>query len=157
MPKLRILSITRKLLRAGPRRRLLLAEALVSVLIAMAVLRLLPFARISRRWGPMVKHPEAGASAPGAAQTASAVGWAVRVAARPLGATCLRQAMAARAMLARRGVGSLLHFGVCRDENSRLTAHAWLDAGGVPVTGYPLTPDWVELGCFITPPANHPA
>ena len=63
--------------------------------------------------------------------------------------------MAARTMLKRRGVGSLLHFGVCRDEHGALQAHAWLDVGGASVTGYPLADDWSELGGFVT--ASRPA
>jgi len=138
-------------MRIGPRRQWLLAEAVVRLLVAMALLRFISFQRVARRWGPMVSRPPIPAEASQSVErTARAVGWAVHTAARPLGATCLRQAMAARAMLKRRGVGSLLHFGVCRDDHDRLQAHAWLDVGGVPVTGYPLADDWSELGCFVT-------
>lgn len=152
MPEARTISRLRKFVRIGPRRRWLLADALVCLLIAMALLRFIPFQKIARRWGPMVSRPDGlEAASSSVAQTARVVGWAVRTAARPLGATCLRQAMAARAMLKRRGIGSLLHFGVCRDEQGALQAHAWLDVGGVPVTGYPLADDWSELGSFVTP------
>src|ERR1700722_6760570 len=62
---------------------------------------------------------------------------AITVAARnvPWNAVCLPQAMAAKAMLARRGCGSTFHLGATFDENGKLTAHAWLGAGGKVVVG----------------------
>ena len=65
-----------------------------------------------------------------------AVGQAVTIAARnvPWNAVCLPQAMAAKAMLARRGQGSALHLGAARAGDG-LTAHAWLVAGGEVVVG----------------------
>ena len=61
---------------------------------------------------------------------------AVTIAARnvPWNAVCLPQAMAAKAMLARRGHGSALHLGA-KAEGDGLAAHAWLVAGGEIVVG----------------------
>jgi hypothetical protein len=53
----------------------------------------------------------------------------------PWNAVCLPQAIAAKAMLARRGCGSAFHFGATFDKNGKLTAHAWLSAGGKVVVG----------------------
>ena len=66
-----------------------------------------------------------------------AVRQAVTIAARnvPWNAVCLPQAMAAKAMLARRGQGSALHLGAARAGEGGLTAHAWLVAGGEIVVG----------------------
>jgi len=52
--------------------------------------------------------------------------------------------MAARIMLKRRGVGSVLHFGAAKGENKPFDAHAWLDAAGVEVTGYPVAKNFAE-------------
>jgi len=56
--------------------------------------------------------------------------------------------MAARAMLDRRGVRSVIHFGTARGEALTLSAHAWLDAAGVEVTGYPLDQRYAEIACL---------
>jgi hypothetical protein len=65
------------------------------------------------------------------------VSQAVTTAARnvPWKAVCLPQAMAAKAMLARRGCGSAFHIGATIDQNGKLSAHAWLGAGGKVVVG----------------------
>jgi hypothetical protein len=62
---------------------------------------------------------------------------AVTTAARnvPWNAVCLPQAMAAKAMLARRGCGSSFHLGADFDAQGKLIAHAWLVAGGTIVVG----------------------
>jgi len=62
---------------------------------------------------------------------------AVTMAARnvPWNAVCLPQAMAAKAMLARRGCGSSFHLGADFDAQGKLIAHAWLVAGDTIVVG----------------------
>jgi hypothetical protein len=67
----------------------------------------------------------------------------------PFKAVCLPQAMAARVMLARRGVASIMHFGAARGREKPLDAHAWLDAAGIEVTGYPVPHELVEIACFV--------
>ena len=64
---------------------------------------------------------------------------AVMIAARnvPWNAVCLLQAIAAKAMLARRGCGSSFHLGADLNAQGKLTAHAWLVAGGTVVVGAP--------------------
>jgi Transglutaminase-like superfamily len=62
---------------------------------------------------------------------------AVTTAARnvPWNAVCLPQAMAAKAMLARRGCGSSFHLGADFDAQGKLVGHAWLVAGSTVVVG----------------------
>ena len=62
---------------------------------------------------------------------------AVTIAARnvPWNAVCLPQALAAKAMLARRGCGSAFHLGAGTDAQGKLISHAWLVAGGKVVVG----------------------
>jgi hypothetical protein len=83
------------------------------------------------------------------------ISWAVTRAARylPFKAACLPQAMAARVMLKRRGIDSVMHFGtakgIAKGSAKRLDAHAWLNAAGVDVTGYPAAKGFAEIACFV--------
>jgi hypothetical protein len=52
-------------------------------------------------------------------------------------------------MLKRRGVASVMHFGAAKGEMKPLDAHAWLDAAGVEVTGYPVAKNFAEIACFV--------
>ncbi|MEJ2408661.1 MAG: lasso peptide biosynthesis B2 protein [Novosphingobium sp.] len=144
------------LLRAGPGRQALVAEAVVSLLVASVISRMTPFRRLAPRLGEFVPPDDARATAGETfslahAKRIRAIGWAVRSAApwMPFRAVCLQQAMAAHAMLRRRGIASVMHFGAHYDEEGQFGAHAWLDAGGLRVTGYPVSPGIAELGCFV--------
>jgi hypothetical protein len=79
-----------------------------------------------------------------------AVRQAVMIAARnvPWKAVCLPQALAAKAMLARRGCGSAFHLGATFDPNGKLVAHAWLVAGGEVVVGAAGIPGMSPLARF---------
>ena len=78
------------------------------------------------------------------------VRWAITTAARnvPWNAVCLPQAIAAKAMLAMRGCGSSFHMGADFDGRSKLTAHAWLVAGGTVVVGAAGSPGITPLMRF---------
>jgi hypothetical protein len=156
----RLRSIRRRLRRFGQidnRRRALLAEAVACLLAARLALYFIPFPRLARRLGAFVPPSDprviqAGAwTAPARAQLAEDIGWAVTRAARyvPFKAVCLPQAMAARVMLKRRGVKSVMHFGAAKGTDKPLDAHAWLDAAGVEVTGYPVAHGFTEIACFV--------
>jgi hypothetical protein len=139
------------------RRRGLLAEAVAYLFAARLALIFIPFPRLARRLGTFVPPAEARAAqgqtetTPEQAQLAEDIGWAVTRAARyvPFKAVCLPQAMAARVMLKRRGVGSVMHFGAAKGTEKPLDAHAWLDAAGVEVTGYPVARNFAEIACFV--------
>ena len=75
---------------------------------------------------------------------------AVTTAARnvPWNAVCLPQAMAAKAMLARRGRGSALHLGATFNAKGKLISHAWLSAGGIVVVGEGAMADMSPLARF---------
>jgi hypothetical protein len=136
--------------------RLLLAEAIWNLAVARFQLATQPFPRIARRLGGFVTPAQARATGEDQAlssddrATAIKVGWAVTRASRhvPFGAVCLPQAMAAKAMLARRGISSVMHFGTMRGEKLSLAAHAWLDTAGVEVTGYPVEANFTEIACI---------
>ncbi|HUC62896.1 MAG TPA: lasso peptide biosynthesis B2 protein [Alphaproteobacteria bacterium] len=139
------------------RRRMLVAEAVACLLAARLALILVPFPRLAGRLGtfvapsdPRAARDAAGAT-PGQALLARDVGWAVTRSARwvPFKAVCLPQAMAAQFMLRRRGIASVMRFGARRGTEKPLDAHAWLDAAGVELTGYPVAPDIAEIACFV--------
>jgi hypothetical protein len=155
------LRLTRRLLRrfgqVDNRRRLLLAEAVACLLAARLSLVFVPFPRLARHLGTFVPPTDARAlqarvkTSPEHAQLAEEIGWAVTRSARyvPFKAVCLPQAMAARVMLKRRGVGSVMHFGAAKGRDKPIDAHAWLDAAGVEVTGYPVAAGFAEIACFV--------
>jgi hypothetical protein len=142
---------------AGWRRQLLVAEACASMFAARMLLLVLPFPRVARRLGDFVSPADprvaqrAAVTTPDQAATARSIGWAVRSAApfMPFRSVCLQQAMAAHAMLRRRGIGSVMHFGAGTNDRRAIDAHAWLDAAGVKVTGYPVPRGLGEIACFV--------
>jgi hypothetical protein len=139
------------------RRRALLIEAVAGLLAARLALIFIPFPRLARRLGVFVPPSDPRAltakavMAPEQTRLAEAISWAVTRAARyvPFKAVCLPQAMAARLMLKRRGIRSVMHFGVAKGTEKPFDAHAWLDAAGVEVTGYPVAADFGEIACFV--------
>jgi transglutaminase superfamily protein len=154
------LRLIRRLLRrfgqVDHRSRALLAEAVAYLFAARLALIFVPFPRLARRLGTFVPPAEARASVPAGStpeqtRLAAEIGWAVTRAARyvPFNAVCLPQAMAARVMLKRRGVASVMHFGAAKGTEKPLDAHAWLDAAGVEVTGYPVAKTFAEIACFV--------
>lgn len=138
-------------------RRALLPEAAIGLIVARLVLILIPFPLLARHLGSFMppgdpRVAEAAApSAPEHPRLAEEIGWAVTRVARhvPFRAVCLPQAIAAQAMLRRRGIRSVMHFGAARGTDKPLAAHAWLDAGGVEVTGYPVAEGFTEIACFV--------
>jgi hypothetical protein len=138
-------------------KKLLLIEAACYLLLARLMLLLLPFKRIAPALGVMTtpSHGVRDGMKPvdGGANIAEKVGWAVRHAARhvPFRAVCFPQAIAGRLMLKRRGIHSVLHLGTTTPgrNNSTLRAHAWLEAAGREVTGYPVAEEFTEVASFL--------
>jgi transglutaminase superfamily protein len=147
----------RRFAQVGNRRRALLIEAATWLLLTRLSLIFIPFPRLARHLGAFVSPTDARAmqtsstGSPEDVRLAEEIGWAVMRAARhaPFKAVCLPQAMAARIMLRRRGVGSVLHFGAAKGLDKPLDTHAWLDAAGVEVTGYPVARTYAEIACFV--------
>lgn len=146
--------------RLGGRRGLLVAEASLLLLAARIAVAVLPFRRVAQWLGT----PVAPSALPAPARRerpnddATMVSWAIRFAAGrlPVEAVCLPQAMAARTMLKRRGIAATVHLGVWRDHGKAVKidpdappAHAWLDAAGQRITGYPVDPALVEVAAFV--------
>jgi hypothetical protein len=136
----------KKLIQLRHADRLLLAEAVIMLATARFCVLVVPF-RILAKWldrapdalttdAPATDAPATDAPGPDPMLPAR-VGWAIAAAARnvPWNAVCLPQAIAAKAMLARRGQGSAFHLGATIGEDGRLSAHAWLECRGRIVTG----------------------
>lgn len=149
-------SLRRKLHTASRMSRVdqrLVVEA-IAALLAARVRSVLPFKLLTRHLGGIVA-PHTPAPPALLSRTDEemvlAISWSVGAVVpwMPFRTLCLQQAIAARAMLARRGIGSVLHLGVQGLTGAKLEAHAWLDAGGLAVTGYPVDPALAEVGRFI--------
>ena len=122
----------RKFLARSRSERLLLLEAAGWLAVSRLAVLLLPFRRIAPRLGQHMIESDFESSDDALSRN---IGWAVEAAARhvPWQAVCLPQAMAAKAMLRRRGIDCTLYLGVVTDEE--LKAHAWLRAGSRIITG----------------------
>ena len=106
--------------------RLYLREAALALAVARFAVRFLPTAWILA-WA---RRPPRRINRFVVAEAANWVPWAIETIAakRWMRATCLPRALAAQAMLRRRGVPSRLCLGVAR-EGTELSAHAWLELG----------------------------
>jgi Transglutaminase-like superfamily len=111
----------------------LLLEAVAWLAVARLAILLLPFRLLTEIAGRASSAPTREADSRLAFRIGNAVDTAARIV--PWRAVCLPRAIAARLMLARRGRGSVLHFGVGKGEGGALHAHAWLEAEGTVVVG----------------------
>lgn len=135
----------------------LVLEAVLCLALARLILMVMPFRKVAEHLGDLVAPDDpraiaAASVAPSAnADTAARIGRTLETVARwvPFRAVCLQQALAGHAMLRRRHIPSVLHLGSGRDTDRKFMAHAWLEAAGLPVTGYPPAPQIREVGCFI--------
>lgn len=133
-----------------PRQRLLLAEAFVVLAATSAAIKFLPFRRVvaaaarepSLRISPGWQEPE----------VIRQVRWAVdRIATLvPWRSVCFQKGLAAHVLLRRRGVKSLLHYGVRRAPDGEMGAHVWVTVEGMAVVGGKEAP---EFTCLATYPA----
>jgi hypothetical protein len=122
-----------------------LREATVMLALARLAVRLAPASRIlgwARRPRRRVRRFSMG--------EVGWIRWSIEeIAPKPwMNAACLPRALAAQAMLRRRGIASTLCLGVAR-ENQELSAHAWLELGQSIVMGgdqAPLFSRLVEFG-----------
>jgi hypothetical protein len=115
-------------------------EALVCLGVARAAVLLLPFRWVASLFG----RPLAGDAAPAIPcaleiprPEARAVGQAIARVRRhtPWHSNCLAQAVAGFCMLRRRSIPGTVFFGMTRNADGELEAHAWLRSGGAVLTG----------------------
>ena len=124
-----------------PMQRLYLREATAMLALARLAVRFVPAARLMawaarppRRINRFALH-EAGW-----------ITWAVDTIGekRWMQAKCLPRALAAQAMLRRRGIASKLCLGVAREDGA-LSAHAWIELGQEVVVGGEQAPRYTRL------------
>ncbi|MBV0913042.1 lasso peptide biosynthesis B2 protein [Anianabacter salinae] len=113
-------------------RRALALEAAAELTRASLHLRLIPFRRIAAR----LQTPVAEGGQPQDSRIPARIGSSVTLAARnlPWRPKCLAQAMAARRMLARRGIACSVVFGV-QGAPEGVRAHAWVTVEGDVIVG----------------------
>lgn len=115
----------------------LLAEAALSLLHARMALRMWPVRTVLRRLERLPNRTSSRSGTPESALTVNRVRDAVLAVSRhaPLRFVCFPQALAAHAMLRRRGIASRLHYGVRRSADGQLRAHTWLETEGRTILG----------------------
>jgi hypothetical protein len=126
--------------RFAPVQLALHAEALGAILLASLAIRLLPFPRVTALGARPARR---GKPVPIAVLRGPVRGWARRV---PWRSLCFESAVALRMMLARRGIGSTLHYGAAQKKG--LKAHVWLSVGEDVVIGGSAAHGFAEVGTF---------
>lgn len=125
------------------RKTALAAETLGYLVVAFVAVAALPF-----------RHVEPWIAGPGSSKCQSPDPRVIRTVCklvakwgnRPVSwAVCLPQALAAHWMLRRRGIPSVIRFGVQRQSEGNLAAHAWLYAGGAVVLGAGVAADFTQI------------
>jgi hypothetical protein len=139
-------------------RRAMIFEASFWLVLARLVILFVPFPWIARRIGRLqqpgtfpLNQPRDSTLSIDGPDVAQSTSWAIDRAARalPVRLVCLPRALAAWQMLRRRGIEARMHFGASRNAGEEsLNSHAWVDAYGVEVTGYPEAHNCVEIGFF---------
>ena len=125
-------------------RRTYLREAAIALILARVAVCFVPFSWIVSWANKPPRHISRFAT-----HEIPRIAWAVEsVATRPwMNALCLPQALAAHAMLRRRGLASQLCLGVAR-ENGLLTAHAWVEVGHNKIVGGAESARYTNLAAF---------
>jgi hypothetical protein len=140
-------AVLRKYWRLPRRRKILLPEALLAVIVASVLLKVLRFSIVAAWLGGSRNLPD---GTPTTAQSLDVgqrigqdisqdIGWSVRAAAArvPWPAQCLVQALAAAFLAKLHRLRTVLYLGVTRSETGQLQAHAWLRCGDRIITGAP--------------------
>jgi len=139
---------------SGPEWRVLV-EGTGYLVAARLAVWIVPFRRLAAGLGD--EMAESSAEGTEAQQTAVApVGWAVRELGRrlPWMSQCLVQAVAATWMLQRRRIPSTLYFGVAKESDGDLKAHAWVRSGTQVLTGAHGRQDFTVVATFAAPHLN---
>ncbi len=66
----------------------------------------------------------------------------------PWKCTCLVDAIAAKIMLRRRNIPATIFFGMAKDNDKKITAHAWVKCGDIYVTGEHTEFEYKAVGHF---------
>lgn len=146
------MQLLRRIRRLPPAARPYLVEAFVFLAAARFALWLLPFARLTWFFERAPKHEIQGAERE---TIRKGVQWAIWEACfyLPGETMCFPRAIAAQAMLRRRGVRTTLYYGAAPLPTRKLRAHVWLQDGVVGVVGHETAQEYHILAQY--PQANH--
>jgi hypothetical protein len=154
-----ILAVLLRVRCIGFRRFALFTEAVLWLLLLRLAMATIPFRHIVLLVGTCVIPTDVRVRrlldmrpAPADLPRARAVSWAVDCAARhvPFTTACLHHAIAARFMLRRRSIPTVMHLGACKENRSQLfAAHAWVVGPGLAATGYPGAGRFVPIVSFL--------
>lgn len=114
------------------------------LMAASLAIRWLPFRRVAAMAG------DAGAISGQDAVRAARVAWAVEAGARrlPWRIVCFQKGLSAHWMLRRRGLASVLRYGVRQSADTGLEAHVWVTSGAQDVIGCEVAGDFAEVARF---------
>ena len=116
--------------------RLVLAEAAVYLIAARLALALFSFQQLTWFFARRARQPElSGAARRRMIKEVRRAIFQIRRSG-PLQTTCFHRAIAAQAMLRRRGVSATLYYGAATLPGSGLVAHAWVQDGAEGVVGH---------------------
>lgn len=123
-----------KFIKLDNKRKVLFIQAFIILGISRALVLSVHFKRLSKGFG--VHGAETSHEVCEDIKTTKLVQWAINTASRftPWNSNCLAKAITAQKMLKKRKISSTMYFGVAKEKNE-LTAHAWLRAGNIYVTG----------------------
>lgn len=140
----------RRLKRMDWGNRALLLEAAAALTSASLAIRLLPFRRLAGRLS------EGGSGGAGRSLNArheiKRVRWAIESCAQrlPWRIVCFQKGLALHRLLQRRGVPTMLHYGVAQNPERGLTAHVWVTFEGEAIIG---GEEAIGYTCLATFPA----
>ena len=132
----RISNALLKFLRQTPQRRGLLLEAALGLTLARLALRFVPFRQLKPFFNRPVKGPQENGRQRESLR--KEVAWAIEKTAKflPGETVCFPRGIVAQAMLRRRGVATILYYGVTTSNGNGSTAHVWVQDGAQGVVGH---------------------
>ncbi len=137
---------------------MLFIEAWFFCAVARTLIFWMPFRKLLPLLGRQVNQEEAEIAASDQIASNDDLLELIRISIRracrrsPWRTKCFEQALSARMMLRRRGIKSIVHFGVRKsisDPKEELEAHAWLISSGVVVTGGENNSTLIIVGRFL--------
>jgi hypothetical protein len=133
------------------------AEALFLLCISRLAVATFPFAMLMRWFGVVaLQNSQDLEEQLNPSQTRIALGVQYSIARwvhlLPVEMGCLPQAMAGSAMLRRRKLPARISLGV--PKGGGLPAHAWLEAGNIPITGTAISDTYAPIARFVGAGAN---
>jgi hypothetical protein len=133
----------------GPSDWPLFVEALATLAVASMAIRVLPFRLVAAAASRSGRKATRSDSETVRRVRGAVRGWGRRV---PWKSVCFQRGLALHWMLRRRGIPSVLLYGV-RRQGDELAAHVWVDVDGETVIGGDEAPDFACLARFPPDPA----